>query len=276
MLKSVLPSQSRVWTVRADEPIAECVRILRDHSVGALVVLSDDRKEEIVGIFTERDLVRNLELIQRGAFWDTPVRAVMSANVKSVTLANLHEAPALMARHHIRHLPVIAMEGKRKRLVGMLSMRDVFRFLMEQFSYDLGRVYRTSDPLPRHKRKMMSVFSADPALLELADRGAKLTRHIVVKAAPLHMDFENLQEMLDRFDALFIDLDHLSVMAKERVLAMARVAGKEHRLFLAFSPSHLATDTRIALQKIAARGRVQLFSKPIALGLLFEKFLRDI
>ena len=58
-----LTPQARVWSVRADLPIAECVRVLRDRSVGALVVLSDNVFEEIVGIFTERDLVKNIELI---------------------------------------------------------------------------------------------------------------------------------------------------------------------------------------------------------------------
>jgi CBS domain-containing protein len=51
MKKIPLPA-SPVASVRADTSIEDCVRLMRDRSIGALVILSDNIREEIVGIFT--------------------------------------------------------------------------------------------------------------------------------------------------------------------------------------------------------------------------------
>ena len=142
----LLPS-APVRFVRADVSIGECIRILRDHSIGALVVLSDDVEENLVGIFTERDLVKNIELVQRGAFWDAPVRTVMTTTLRTITVADLNDAPKIMAKYNIRHLPLVEKKGDRTRVVGVFSMRDIFRVVMENFHYDLGRVDRKSTRL---------------------------------------------------------------------------------------------------------------------------------
>lgn len=270
-----LSPQARVWTVKADLPISECVRVLRDHDVGALVVLSDDFREEIVGIFTERDLVKNIELIQRGGFWESPVRTVMSPNVRTITVDELSEAPRLMARYHIRHLPVVSEEKGRKRLVGVISMRDVFRVALEEVDFDLAKLYRQLDKPKKPAKKLLGVFSADPQIQGLIDQGSKLTRHLLVKAAKLSAELENLSEVLERFDALFLDLDDLNSLELEKVLAAARASGREEILFLAFSPAKLNPVSREALRKVSARKRVHLLAKPVALGLLYEKFLRE-
>lgn len=274
--RKILPPQARLWTVRADAPIAECVNLLREHGVGALVVLSDDAKEEICGIFTERDFVRHLELIQRGAFWDTPVRTVMTANVIKVTLDEIETAPRLMAEHNIRHVPVVKREQGKERLVGVLSMRDVFRGVMQEHGFDLRKAMAAQAPPRKRAKKIMGVFSADPAMHELVDKGAKLTKNILMKAAPLHTDFENLRELFERFDTLFVDLDGLDPVALARLLVVAKAIGRDDVLFLAFSPAQLSQAAKNELHRIGDRKRVHLFSKPINLGLLYEKFLREV
>lgn len=276
MPKQLFMPQARVWTVRADEPISHCVKLLREHGIGALIVLSDDSHEDVVGIFTERDLVRHLELIQRGAFWDTPVRTVMTADVRTIKLTELHKAPKLMAMHHFRHLPVVEESKGRKRLVGVLSMRDVFRYVMQEHEYNLSSALAPPAPAKRHKKKLMGVFSSDPGVLKLVDQGAKLTRHLLIKSAPLKTDFDSLQELFERFDALFVDLDTLSPAELSRLLVVAKAVGRDDLLFIAFSPSRLSEPVREELLRIGGRKHVHLFSKPIALGLLYEKFLRDI
>lgn len=274
MPNQLLKPQARVWTVRADEPISQCVKLLREHGIGALIVLSDDTHEDVVGIFTERDLVRHLELIQRGAFWDTPVRTVMTSDIRTIKISELHLAPKIMALHHFRHLPVVDVRKGRKRLVGMLSMRDVFRYVMEEHEYNLSRAL--APPTRKHKKKLMGVFSSDPSLLQLVDEGAKLTKHLLIKSTSLKTDIESLQELFERFDALFVDLDALSAAEVSRVLTVAKAVGRDDLLFIAFNPARLTEPVRQDLIRIGGNKRVHLFSKPIALGLLYEKFLRDI
>ncbi len=246
--------------------------------MGALVVLSDDNKEQICGIFTERDFVRHLELIQRGAFWDTPVRTVMTANVITLELENIEEAPRLMAEHHIRHLPIVKKEKGKEYLVGVLSMRDIFRQVMESHDFDLRKAMLgpAAAPNRRRKKKIMGVFSSDPALHAVVDQGAKLTKNILMKSAPLQTDFENLRELFERFDTLFVDLDGLDPVTLARLLVVAQAVGRDDVLFLAFSPASLSDSARRDLQKVGNKKHVHLFSKPINLGLLYEKFLRGL
>jgi CBS domain-containing protein len=246
--------------------------------VGVLVVLSDDLKEDIVGIVTERDIIKNIELINRGAFWKSPVRTVMTATVRTITIAEIQQAPKLMARHHIRHLPVVVLEKDRKRLVGVISMRDVFRFVMEEFDFDLGRVYQLAVPKLENKKKrskkVLAAFSSDPAVSAILDQGAKLTHHLIVRATPLREEVENLPGIFERFDAVFIDLDDLKRPELAKVLAAIRSADRGESVFLAFSPAKIDSITTQELAKVSSKKRIQLLAKPLALGLLYEKFLR--
>ena len=275
MPRPLFQPDAQLWTVNADESIAGCVRIMREHSVGALVVLSTDHLGTIVGIFTERDLVKSLELIERGAFWETPVRAVMTSKVVTVAVEKLATAPKLMALRQIRHLPVVAREGKRVRLVGVISMRDIFRYAMEAASFDLARVYAPAAEARARKRPIMAIISADQSLLQLVDQSLRLTKQMVVKAAPLHTDFSTLPELLERFDAVFVDLDDLEPAQCSRALASARAIGRGQKLYLGFNPTKLSDSSRASLKTIANRGRAHLLAKPLNLGLLYEKLHRE-
>lgn len=268
--------QSPVCYVRADVSIGDGIRTLRDRALGALVVLSDDAKEEIVGIFTERDLVKNFELVQRGSFWRMPVRTVMTTNVKCVRVDQLHQAPKLMAEHHIRHLPVITEEKGKKRVVGVISMRDIFRITMEQIDYDLGKLLHRSPERPEAKQKLVGVFSSDPAIQKVVDESSRLTRHCVVKSAVFREGLDNLADYFSKFDVLFVDIDWLSNVQLAKLLSQLRELKKKDRLFLAFNPLLLHSETLAKLHKLGEARQVGLLSKPIALGLLYEKFLKEI
>ena len=91
---------------------------MRAHRVGALAIL--DERGSIVGIITERDLMRAL------ADGRSPSEAHISEYMtqEPITIeASLHadKAAALMTAHGVRHLPVTE-DG---RLVGFLSVRDL-------------------------------------------------------------------------------------------------------------------------------------------------------
>jgi CBS domain-containing protein len=85
---------------------------------GSLVIVEDD---EIVGIVTERDVLRT---VAAGKDLDTvAVGDVMSTDVVTTTPDTpVRDAARLMARDWIRHLPVVESDG---RLVGIVSQRDI-------------------------------------------------------------------------------------------------------------------------------------------------------
>lgn len=278
MKKSPLLPRSPVSAVRADTTISDCVKIMRDKSIGALVITSANVKEEIVGIFTERDLVKEFELIHKGGFWDNPVRSVMTSVVRTITVDKVEDAPRIMAKYNIRHLPVVSVEKGRTYLVGVVSMRDIFRIAMEKLDYDLSRISPPTPPgvKPRTGRKLVGVFTEDKALRELVDKTTKLTGHMLVKGLTFKTEGESILGHLEKFDALFIDLEKMSPVESAELLAQAKAIPAQKAVFIAFNPVLENENNKASLHKLSDRKQIHLFAKPIAFGLFYEKFLNVI
>ena len=127
-----------VQTVYRIEPTAtvlEALKQLADKRVGALLVMDG---EQIVGIVTERDYARKVDLLGRSA-QDTAVSEIMTSTVMYVRPDHGNEqCMALMTENRLRHLPVIS-GGK---LVGLLSIGDLVKdiiseqqFIIEQLEH---------------------------------------------------------------------------------------------------------------------------------------------
>lgn len=97
---------------------------MRAHNVGSVLILNGD---ELVGIFTERDLVRAFD---EGAKPEDLVSDFMTRNPIVVNPEeSLESALQKMLAHGIRHLPVVSPEG---RVLGVVSLRDVVEALLAQ------------------------------------------------------------------------------------------------------------------------------------------------
>lgn len=114
-----------VITVKAGESVMTAVSLLADRRIGAVPVMAD---EEVVGIFSERDVIYGLA--ERGpAFLEATVDSVMTAPAITVPPdLGILMALALMTKRRIRHLPVIADD----RLVGIVSIGDLVKHRMDR------------------------------------------------------------------------------------------------------------------------------------------------
>jgi CBS domain-containing protein len=109
---------SQVLTIGPDASVLQAVLLMNDNKIGALVVTKSD---EVVGMFTERDLLRRVVGEQRDPN-TTRVSEVMTAEVVCCTpQTSLEEARGAMKNRRIRHLPVIE-DG---RLCGLISIGDL-------------------------------------------------------------------------------------------------------------------------------------------------------
>jgi CBS domain-containing protein len=122
---SVLEPRVPVTTSR-DTTLEEAVATMRQASIGCLVVTG--KNERLVGLLAERDLLRNaaLESPQLGA---RTVGDVMTQRPESVREDRplAYALQRMMVGDH-RHLPVVDEE---RRAVGVISSRDVIRYLEE-------------------------------------------------------------------------------------------------------------------------------------------------
>jgi len=99
----------------------DAAEFMAGRNIGAVCVLDSDQR--LVGIFSERDLLKRVVVAGRDPR-EVPIREVMS-EPRAVIECNdtPHEALERMERVGSRHLPV--MDGEK--FVGMLSMRDIMR-----------------------------------------------------------------------------------------------------------------------------------------------------
>lgn len=108
-----------VITVKPDEKVSTAIEKLVEHDKGSLPVC--DEKGALVGIITERDIVR--KYFQRiSEFSAVKVKDIMTGQV---AIGNpddeLEYAIDVMKQKRIRHLPII--DGQK--VIGMISMRDL-------------------------------------------------------------------------------------------------------------------------------------------------------
>ncbi len=107
-------------TTRPDETVLSATQKMNDHSIGALLVVDD--QDSLVGIFTERDVLRRIVAAERAPA-SVMVSEVMTTEVaycKSDT--SVDDARSIFRQFRIRHLPVLDSEGK---VHGLISIGDL-------------------------------------------------------------------------------------------------------------------------------------------------------
>ncbi|MCW1925646.1 CBS domain-containing protein [Luteolibacter arcticus] len=116
---------SRVSHVAPECTVQEAVRQMNSERVGALLVMCDDI---IVGIFTERDLLRRVVAEDRSPA-ATRVGDVMTSEVVVVKPnRTVGEAMQVVTEKRVRHLPVVE-DG---RLLGIISSGDLTRWTVAE------------------------------------------------------------------------------------------------------------------------------------------------
>jgi CBS domain-containing protein len=112
--------------VAPHQTVSEAVALMRQESVGCLLVC-EGRK--VVGIFTERDLMRRV--LAEGKPLSLTVRECMTPDPVTVHPKDpITAAVRRMEEGGYRHLPVVDEKG---RPVGVLSVKRIVHYLVEHF-----------------------------------------------------------------------------------------------------------------------------------------------
>jgi len=126
-IRDLLKVKSRpVITVEPNETVTAAIQKLVDNDRGSLSVCND--KGELVGIITERDIVRKC-FARSDAIASTKVRDVMTAQVViGIPEDDLSYVISVMKQKRIRHIPIV----DNQKVVGIVSMRDLLDMQLDQ------------------------------------------------------------------------------------------------------------------------------------------------
>jgi len=115
-----------------DDPVGQAVEKMSKTQRGAVVV--QDEHGHLVGIFTERDVLR--AGLDKDKQWrDHPVGDVMTRDPTTIHEGDsVAEALSRMNAGKFRHLPVVDDEN---RPTGLISIRDLLGYIAAQFPQDV-------------------------------------------------------------------------------------------------------------------------------------------
>lgn len=115
---------SRIFSVPPDASVLQALQVMSKENTGAVMIMTGDK---VVGILSERDCVRKVELEGREAR-GTAVQEIMTPDVLYVEAGqSVEECMALMIDKNIRHLPVY----ENGKLLGLISVRDVLKEVVD-------------------------------------------------------------------------------------------------------------------------------------------------
>ena len=124
LIELIKGKQKEIIKIGVNQTISEAANTMAQKKIGALLV--EDEAGIIVGILSERDIVRGMS--HYGAnLQDAKVSEMMTSDlIRCAPGDTVNEAMAMMTDRHIRHLPVFEEE----QLVGVISIGDLVKCRM--------------------------------------------------------------------------------------------------------------------------------------------------
>lgn len=135
-MSKIIPDIVRDQTisaVKADMTVREAAKMMADRKIAAVVVTADDGVT-LAGIMTERDVT--VRVVAKGADLATvTVGDVMTRDPDTLLPDDKPlQALTMMRERGYRHLPVC---GEDKKVVAMVSVRDLYAFVQTELESDL-------------------------------------------------------------------------------------------------------------------------------------------
>jgi CBS domain-containing protein len=131
-LKAILTNKPPgFFSVPPELPISGVIALLAEKRIGAVLVVGN--QNELLGILSERDVVRSLAS-NAIATLNLTASQLMTANPTTATPATtVAQAMEIMTEGHFRHLPIV----EAGRLIGLVSIGDVVKARIDQTVHEV-------------------------------------------------------------------------------------------------------------------------------------------
>jgi hypothetical protein len=118
-----------LFTVQADEPLANAMNDMAAKDIGSLVVMD---KGVLAGMLTFREVIKQI-VKNGGHVGDTPVHEAMDAKPSTCTgETDIDDVRRMMLEHHARYMPVV----EANTLLGVISFYDVAKAVVDGQNFE--------------------------------------------------------------------------------------------------------------------------------------------
>jgi CBS domain-containing protein len=124
---------NEVVTIGPEQELKEAIQMLVDRGMGSLVVV---KNEQVVGILTERDILR------ANARWFDTLKGLTVSDVMTTKVViglptdSIDKVMNIMTEQRVRHLPVISSG----QLIGILSIGDVVKAKVKKAEVEINHL----------------------------------------------------------------------------------------------------------------------------------------
>lgn len=246
-----------------DETIEKAVNVMVNRQVGSVLV--KDKKGQLAGIFTERDLLNNFLKLLKANGSDKTLRTVMNSPVISVSPEDISLAPQIMSKHGIRHLPVVKSRDKDTTVLGILSMRDVLQTLTENHPSRLkllfggGKISTVAESLLPLDIALFFPSSSIKNLIEsVFQKVCQLTLHEVTASAYQATGFtpQSVPKLI------IVECSEQPMLWQDTILRLQEDYPRCFFILIIETPTLTADDLRV-IQKLARKQNVEIYDKPV-------------
>ncbi|WP_311221257.1 MULTISPECIES: CBS domain-containing protein [unclassified Acidovorax] len=120
---------STLYTVTADEPLAQAVQVMAEKDIGSLVVMDHG---DLVGMLTFREVIQ-ATVKNGGSVGTMLVRTAMDDAPLTCTLeTDMDEVRRMMLGRHARYMPVM----NQRMLMGVISFYDVAKAVVDSQNFE--------------------------------------------------------------------------------------------------------------------------------------------
>jgi len=137
MLVKEIYKKKNTGVVKAhpQDTIASAATIMTKDDVGVVIIMDDDDK--MVGILSERDIVRSLPE-QGASLLEQPIQTLMTCNVKTCRPEDSVEGVMkLMTEGRFRHVPVLNEDGE---VTTVISIGDIVKKRVESLEEEAAHM----------------------------------------------------------------------------------------------------------------------------------------
>ncbi|MEJ2634824.1 MAG: CBS domain-containing protein [Calditrichia bacterium] len=125
-----LIGEREIYCVSTGDFVQKVAELMSEKGIGAVPVLDGTN---LVGIFTERDLLRRIIAEKRNPAKTTVEEVMTPELIIASPDFDVQDCVALMRKYNIRHLPVV----KETDLAGIISLRDLLNMEIEDKDFEI-------------------------------------------------------------------------------------------------------------------------------------------